>query len=66
MLVKKLKMKQQQKSGFLSMLLDTLSASFSGNLFTGKVLMKDDKGKIKAVEGTKNTVRIFSNASSFN
>ena len=48
------------------MLLDTLSASFLGNLFTGKVLMKDDKGKIKAVEGTKNTVRIFSNASSFN
>ena len=40
-----------QKSGFLSMLLGTLGASFLGNLLTGKGVNKKGKGINRAGEG---------------
>ena len=36
---------KEQKGGFLSMLLDTLSASLLGNLLTGKVIYRAERGK---------------------
>ena len=42
---------KEQRSGFLSMLLDTLGASLLGNLLTGKGVNKKGKGIHRAGEG---------------
>ena len=36
---------KEQKKGFLSMLLDTLGASFLGNLLTGREINRAGKGR---------------------
>ena len=43
---------KEQKGGFLSMLLDTLGASLSGNLLTGKGIVRTGTGKGIAGAGT--------------
>ena len=41
--------KKEQKGGFLSMLLGTLGASFLGNLFTGKGIVRACTGNKKGI-----------------
>ena len=43
---------KEQKRGFLRMLSDTLHASFSGDLLTGKGKIRAGKGAFKAGAGT--------------
>ena len=43
---------KEQKRGFLRMLSDTLRASFSGDLLTGKGKIRAGKGAFRAGEGT--------------
>ena len=43
---------KEQKGGFVGILLGTLSASFLGNLSTGKGLIRAGKGTIRADVGT--------------
>ena len=60
-------MKEQNKTGFLKMLLGTLGASFLGDKLTGKGIVragyKKGKGIVRAGYGNK---RIYNAASSFN
>ena len=42
---------KEQKGGFLSMLLGTLSASLSGNFLTGKGIHRPGEGIVRADEG---------------
>ena len=48
---------KEQKGGFLNMLLRTLGASLLGNLLTGKgaIAMSQERGTIRAAEGTINS-----------
>ena len=48
MLVKQLKREQRKKGGFLGMLLDTLGASFLGNMFVWKVALRASEETIRA------------------
>ena len=47
-LAKQLKIKQNKKGGFLSMLLSTLGASLLGNALAGKITTWADEGTIIA------------------
>ena len=44
---------EEQREGFLSMLLGTLGASLSGNFLTGKGIMRAGDGIVRAGEGSK-------------
>ena len=43
---------KEQRGGFLSMLLGTLGASLSGNLLSGKGMMRAGEGIVRAGEGS--------------
>ena len=43
---------KEQKGGFFSMLLDTLSANLIGNLLTGKNTIRTGKNTVRASKGT--------------
>ena len=43
---------KEQKGGFFSMLLDTLSANLIGNLLTGNSTIRTGKNTVRASKGT--------------
>ena len=59
---------KEQRGGFLSMVLGTLGASLSGNLFTGKGIIRTGEGKgiVRAGEGSKKKTKFAITFSSIN
>ena len=57
---------KEQRGGFLSMLIGTLGASLSGNLLTGKGIMRAGDGIVRAGSGSKKKLKFFVTFSSFN
>ena len=57
---------KKQKGGFLSMLLGTLGASFSGNMLAGKRMNRAGEGFLQLGIDLQSKTRIFNAASSFN
>ena len=57
---------KEQRGGFLSMLLDTLGASFLGNLLTGKTMIRAGNGIVRAGEGSKKNHKFAVAISSIN
>ena len=50
---------KEQKGGFLSMLLDTLSASLLGNILAGRGINRAGEGVVRAGYGNKNNKMDF-------